>query len=42
MGTKMAHTMIRVKDLDETVRFYTEFLGLHEVRRHAIGDEATL
>lgn len=42
MATKLAHTMIRVKDLDESLRFYTEFLGLREVRRHAIGDEATL
>ena len=39
---KMAHTMIRVRDLDETLAFYTGFLGLEEVRRHAIGDEATL
>ena len=39
---KLAHTMIRVKDLDETLAFYTGFLGLQEVRRHAIGDEATL
>ena len=34
--------MIRVKNLDETVRFYTDFLGLREVRRSPIGDEATL
>ena len=39
---KLAHTMIRVKDLDETLAFYTEFLGLREVRRKDIGDEATL
>ena len=39
---RMAHTMIRVKNLDETLRFYTEFLGLNEVRRSPIGDEATL
>ena len=39
---KLAHTMIRVKDLDETLAFYTEFLGLEEVRRGTIGDEATL
>ena len=39
---KLAHTMIRVKDLDATLAFYTEFLGLREVRRHPIGDEATL
>ena len=39
---KLAHTMIRVKDLDETLAFYVEFLGLREVRRSPIGDEATL
>ncbi len=39
---KLAHTMIRVKDLDESLEFYQGFLGLKEVRRHAIGDEATL
>lgn len=39
---KMAHTMIRVKDLESTLDFYTDFLGLREVRRHALGDEATL
>jgi lactoylglutathione lyase len=39
---KLAHTMIRVKDLDATVEFYTGFLGLKETRRKPIGDEATL
>ena len=39
---RLAHTMIRVKDLDATLAFYTGFLGLKEVRRSAIGDEATL
>ena len=39
---KLYHTMIRVKDLDETLAFYTGFLGLKEVRRGQIGDEATL
>lgn len=39
---KLAHTMLRVKDLDATVRFYTEFCGLRETRRKPIGDEATL
>ena len=39
---RLAHTMIRVKDLDATLAFYTEFLGLREVRRKPIGDEATL
>lgn len=39
---KLYHTMIRVKDLEQTLSFYTGFLGLREVRRSAIGDEATL
>jgi lactoylglutathione lyase len=38
----LAHTMIRVKDLDATLAFYKEFLGLREVRRSTIGTEATL
>ncbi len=42
MKVKLVHTMIRVKDLDATLEFYTGFLGLRETRRHAIGDEATL
>jgi lactoylglutathione lyase len=41
-GMKLYHTMLRVKDLDATLDFYTGFLGLEEVRRHEIGDEATL
>ncbi len=39
---KLAHTMIRVKDLDATLEFYTGFLGLKETRRSPIGDEAML
>ena len=39
---RLAHTMIRVKDLDATLAFYTGFLGLKEVRRSTIGQEATL
>jgi len=39
---KLAHTMIRVKDLDATLDFYTDFIGLTEVRRQEIGDAATL
>ena len=35
---RLAHTMIRVKDLDETLAFYTGLLGLREVRRKSIGD----
>ena len=39
---QLYHTMIRVRDLQATLEFYTGFLGLREVRRHDIGDEATL
>lgn len=39
---RLAHTMIRVRDLDATLDFYTGFLGLKETRRAPIGDEATL
>ena len=39
---KLAHTMIRVKDLDATLDFYTSFIGLRETRRKEIGDEAVL
>jgi lactoylglutathione lyase len=39
---RLAHTMIRVKDVDETIDFYTNFIGLREVRRKEIGDEALL
>ena len=39
---RLAHTMIRVKDLDATLAFYIGFLGLREVRRSTIGQEATL
>lgn len=39
---KLAHTMIRVKNLDETIQFYTSFLGLKKVKESKIGDEAVL
>ena len=39
---KLAHTMIRVRDLDASVGFYTDFMGLREVRRKDLGDDATL
>lgn len=32
------HTMLRVKDLDESIRFYTEQLGMHVLRRMSDGD----
>jgi lactoylglutathione lyase len=31
---KLLHTRYRVNDLEKTVRFYTEVLGLKEVERH--------
>ena len=39
---QLAHTMLRVKDLEESLAFYTGFLGLVETRRKVLGDEATL
>jgi lactoylglutathione lyase len=32
--TKLLHTRYRVNDLEKTVRFYADVLGLAEVRRH--------
>ena len=32
--TKLLHTRYRVNDLERTVQFYREILGLEEVRRH--------
>jgi len=34
MITKLLHTRYRVEDLEKTVRFYKEVLGLEETRRH--------
>ncbi|MBC8370094.1 MAG: VOC family protein [Planctomycetes bacterium] len=39
---QLAHTMLRVRDLNASLEFYINFLGLHEVRRKVLGDEATL
>lgn len=33
MKTELLHTMIRVKDVERSVRFYTQALGLTEKRR---------
>lgn len=33
---KYLHTMVRINDLDASLRFYCEGLGLHEVRRHDV------
>src|SRR6188768_2481021 len=34
MAKKLLHTRYRVNDLERTVKFYREVLGLTEVRRH--------
>lgn len=39
---ELAHTMIRVRDLEQSVAFYTGFLGLTETRRFDLGCDATL
>ncbi|RMH04790.1 MAG: lactoylglutathione lyase [Planctomycetota bacterium] len=39
---RLAHTMLRVRDLEASLAFYCGFLGLREVRRGTIGEEATL
>ena len=39
---KLVHTMLRVRDLDRSIDFYTGFLGMREVRRKELGDDATL
>ena len=31
---RILHTMIRVGDLERSVRFYTEVLGMRLIRRH--------
>ena len=36
MKSRLLHTMIRVHDLDRSVRFYTEVLGLREQRRRVL------
>ncbi len=37
------HTMLRVKDLDASVRFYTELFGMKELRRNEVpGGKYTL
>ena len=32
--TKLLHTRYRVNDLERTVKFYRDVLGLEEIRRH--------
>jgi len=36
--SKFLHTMIRVGDLDRSVKFYTELLGMRELRRRDVPD----
>jgi len=37
MVKKLLHTRYRVHDLEKTVSFYTDVLGLQEIRRHTSG-----
>src|SRR5450432_2772235 len=37
MVKKLLHTRYRVEDLEKTVAFYKDVLGLEEVRRHTSG-----
>ena len=37
MVKKLLHTRYRVIDLDKTVAFYRDVLGLEETRRHTSG-----
>ena len=39
---KFGHAMIRVRDLQASMQFYRELIGLRELRRKEIGDEAML
>ncbi|MEM7508887.1 MAG: lactoylglutathione lyase [Pseudomonadota bacterium] len=34
MKTKYLHTMVRVRDIEESKRFYCDLLGLEEIRRY--------
>ena len=35
---RLLHTMLRVKDLDRSVDFYTKLLGMQELRRREVPD----
>jgi len=39
---RLAHTMIRIRKLEASLEFYCGILGLQEIRRKDLGDEATL
>ncbi len=36
--SRTLHTMLRVKDLDKSVEFYTSKMGMHELRRTEVPD----
>ncbi len=36
--SRFLHTMLRVGDLDRSVKFYTEGFGMKELRRHDVPD----
>ena len=42
MVKKLLHTRYRVSDLEKTVSFYKDVLGLKEVRRHTSGRSSQL
>lgn len=42
MVTKLLHTRYRVNDLEKTVQFYKEVLGLEETKRHTSPRGSTL
>jgi lactoylglutathione lyase len=37
-GYRLLHTMLRVRDLDASIRFYTELMGMKELRRRDVPD----
>ena len=39
---RLAHTMIRIRNLEASLEFYCGFLGLQEIRRKDLSGEATL
>jgi len=37
-GTRYLHTMLRVKNLEDSVRFYRDLFGMQELRRNEVPD----